>query len=544
MISFLKKIYLNLTSKEKKYLLVFTIFLLTSLFILSFIFLKKSTIEVPKTGGEIKIGIAGQPVNINPVLAKNNADKTLVTLLFTPLSNLADKIEPIEDSNLWRVRLKENIFWSDGKKITSDDIIFTILKIKEAKDDSPLYSFWKNIEVNRISELEVQFDLREKYSFFEEILNNFYFVPKHIFADLPVLNWHLSEYNLNPISNGSYKFDSISIEKNGFISGLLLKTNDYYLNQKPYIPQINIKFYPNEENLLKAFNTGGIDIFVLKDFKKISNLKRPYNLKTFLVSNYYAVFINQSQNLALKENAVRKAMSISINRDELINKIFNGYAISAFNPLPWFNENLKENTDINLASKILDDAGWKFNDSGIREKQIKNNTIQLNFKLTVPDIDFLVQTANFLKESWSKIGIKTDIIKVDPKKIILENIENRAYELILFGNAIYPKFNLYPFWHSAFIFSPGLNLSLYSNSSTDKLLLDLYQKPNINQNETISKILENINNDHSAIFLYGLKYLLISPKNIYGINEFLINDQEDIFINIKDWYLKTKRIFK
>lgn len=556
MISFLKKIYLNLTSKEKKYFLAFVIFLFASAFVLSFIFLKKSTIEVPKIGGEIKIGIIGQPININPVLAENNADKILVNLLFVPISDLAEKIEPINNLdllnkreeannlNIWRVRLKENIFWSDGKKITSDDIIFTISKIKEAKDKSLLYSFWKNIEVNRVSELEMQFNLNENYSFFKEILSNFYIAPKHIFADLPVLNWHLSEYNLNPISNGFYKFDSISIEKNGFISGLLLKTNDYYLNQKPYISQINIKFYPNEESLLKAFNAGGIDVFILDNFKKISDLKRPYNLKAFPISNYYAVFINQSQNLALKENEVRKAMFISVDRNKLINEIFNGYAIPAFNPLPWFNKNLNDDENINLASKILDDAGWEINESGIREKQIKNNTIQLNFKLIVPDIDFLVQTANILAENWSKIGIKINIIKVDPQKIILENIENRDYELILFGNAIYPKFNLYPFWHSSFIFAPGLNLSLYNNSSTDKLLLDLYQKPNIDQNETISKILENIKNDNPAIFLYEPKYLLVSPRNIYGINEFLINSKEDIFKNINEWYLKTKRVFK
>ncbi|MGB9608856.1 MAG: ABC transporter substrate-binding protein, partial [Minisyncoccia bacterium] len=332
MLSFFKKIYLNLTSVEKKLLLIFSLSLLISVFLLVFNFLKNSTIEVPKSGGEIKIGVVGQPENLNPILAKSNADKNLVKLLFAPLSKLADKIEPIPDSNLWRLRLKENIFWSDGKKITSDDIIFTILKIKEAQNESDFYSFWRGIEANRISELEVQFNLGEKYSFFKEVLDNFYIAPKHIFADLPILNWHLSEYNFKPISNGFYKLDSINIEKNGFISNALLKPNEFYLEQKPYT-QLNIKFYPDKENLLKAFNTGAIDVLALDDFENLNKIKRPYNLNLFPVSNYYAVFINQSQNLALKEIEVRKAMSLSINRDKLVSDVSNNYFAPVFGPL-------------------------------------------------------------------------------------------------------------------------------------------------------------------------------------------------------------------
>lgn len=548
MISFIKKIYSNLTLKEKYYFWILLFLFIFSVLILVFNFIQKSTTIVPKTGGNLKIGILGQPSNINSILAKDNPDKILTTLLFTPLSKLTDKIEPVENNaNIWRVRLKENIFWSDGKKITSDDIVFTILKIKEAKDNSELYSFWQNIEAERLSELEVQFKLGENYSFFKEILDNFYIVPKHIFADLPVLNWNFSEYNLRPVSNGKYLIDAINILKNGFISEIVLKTNKYYLAQKPYIPQINIKFYTNMQNLLKAFNTGDIQAFSLTDFNNFSNLdlKRPYDIQAFPVLDYYAVFINQSKNLALKDLDIRKAMFISVDRTRLVNEVFNNYALPAFNPLPWFEED-KKNTifDPETALKILDENGWKLNESGIREKKIKDTTITLDFKLLVPNSDFLVKTAEILSENWSKIGIKIEIVRIDPDELFQKNIINRDYELILFGNAVYPEFNLYPFWHSSLVFHPGLNLSLYNNSKVDDLLTNLYQKLNIDKNKIINDILENIYNDYPAIFLYEPKYLLISSKNIYGIKEFLVNNEENIFKNIDEWYFNTKRVFK
>ncbi|MCS6788995.1 MAG: ABC transporter substrate-binding protein [Patescibacteria group bacterium] len=547
MIDFFKKIYLNLTLKEKRLVLFFLILFLISAFVLIFIFFQKSTISVPKSGGAIRLGIIGQPANINFVLAKNQSDNILINLLFAPLSKLADKIEPVNDSNLWRLRLKENLFWSDGKKITSDDIVFTIFKIKEAQDNSLLYPFWKNIEAERLSELEVQFKLGEKYSFFSEILNNFYIVPKHIFADLPVLNWNLSEYNFHPISNGKYIVDSINISKSGFISEIILKINKYYLEQKPYINQINIKFYPNQENLFKAFNNGEIDVFPfvnLNDFSKL-DFKRPFNIFSFPVLNYYGVFINQSKNLGLKDLNVRRAMFISLDRSELVNKVFNGFSNPAFNPLPWFNDfKIENNFNLDEANKILDESGWKLNDSKIREKKIKDTLIQLNFKLHVPDSEFLIKTADILAESWSKIGIKIEIIKSGPDELLEKNIMNRDYELIIFGNAIYPNFNLYPFWHSSFIFYPGLNLALYSNNKVDDLLINLYQKLNIDKNQILNNILENIYNDYPAIFLYQPKYLMITSKNIYGIKELLINNEEDMFSDINLWYLKTKRVFK
>lgn len=546
MISFFKKIYSNLAFKEKQFFLIFLILFVVSFFILIFNFLNKSTINVPKNGGEIKIGIIGQPSNTNSVLAKNNPDKVLVNLLFSSLSKLSDKIEPIENNTAyWRVRLKEDIFWSNGKKITSDDVVFTISKIKEAEDKSPLFSFWRNIDVERFSELEVRFKLKENYSFFSEILNDFYIIPKHIFADLPVSNWNFSEYNLRPVSNGKYFLDKINILKNGFISDALLKINKYYIGDKPYIDQVNVRFYTNYENLIKAFNTGEIDAFTLTNFNLFNNInfKRPYNIYSFPILDYYAIFINQNQNLALKDLNVRKAMFMAINRSKLVKDVFNNYAIEVFNPLPWFNQNQESFNDEEII-KILDDNGWKLNNSGIREKKIKDSVIQLSFKLLVPDVEFLNKTADILVDDLFKIGIKIEIIKINPDELLEKNIVNRDYELILFGNAVYPKFNLYPFWHSSFIFHPGLNLSLYNNKKVDDLLINFYQRINIDQDKTINDVLEGIKNDYPAVFLYQPKYLLITSKNIYGIEEFLISNKEDIFKNINQWYLKTKRVFK
>ncbi len=539
--NFFKKIYQAFNSKDKVWLIIFSLLILISIIGLSIMFILNNTEIKPAQGGIIKIGLVGQPKNLEPVLAQTDIDQNLTRILFSDLSSLTSKIEPNESYQNWTIRLKENLFWSDGKKITSDDVIFTINKIKEAENNSPLYNFWKNISAQRTSELELILKFPEKYSFTPEIISNFFILPKHIFADVPVSNWQLSDYNLKPISNGPYKFKSINILKNGFISDIFLEANSYAVNY-PYIKELNIKFYTNKESLLKDFNNGQINVFIEDSQENISKIKIPHNQIDFNLSNYYAIFINQAQNLALKDQSVREALSISINKENLIKNILKNYTIEANSPLPWI-YNPSQNYNKDLAKKILEDNGWKLNNENIYEKQIKNETIKLSFDLITPNIDFLEQTAEEIKNQWKEIGIEINIVKLPIEEIIENNIKNRNYQMLLFGNLIYPPTNLYPFWHSSFVFWPGLNLSLYKNENVDNILYNIYTNRNINQDD-IKKTIELITNDYPAIFLYSQKQSLITSKNIRNINSFLISNESEMFKNIKDWYIKTKRVFK
>lgn len=136
------------------------------------IFIKEKTVVVPAAGGSYTEGILGQPAHINPVTASTEADKSLVRLIFSNLSDISDKIAADKTGKNWDIRLKENIHWSDGEKLTSDDVIFTIQKIQDPDSGSPLSSSWQGVGVNRISELELQITLGSPYSFSNRILKN------------------------------------------------------------------------------------------------------------------------------------------------------------------------------------------------------------------------------------------------------------------------------------------------------------------------------------------------------------------------------------
>ena len=518
--------------------------------VLAGIAVAKSTKIVPTYGGEHSEGILGQPSYINPVIASTEADKNLVRLIFSNIKDVADKIEILNDGRLWKIRLKENIRWQDGEKLTSDDVIFTVQKIQDPDSSSPLSSRWQGVAADRLSEIELQFSLANPYAFFSDTLGTLYILPKHLFADVPPANWHLSDYNIKPVGSGPYKFLSYEKRPDGFIYLYRLEAWDRYFEKKPFIKNFNFQFFVRTDDLIKSFNSGQIDGIGGLEPQSLTELKRPYETFSFALPSYYAVFLNQSKSIPLKELEVRRALAVAIEGENLVAEILGGRGKVALGPIPegtpYFNAELqKGRVPGETAEDILDKAGWKKNNDGYREKNIKNAVVKLELNIIVPQINFLTKTAVLLKDAWEKAGIKTNLIIQPPEEISRNTIKNRDYEMLLFGNVLGPSFDLFSFWHSGERFYPGLNLSLYNNKKADSLIESIRQNLDTeNRRAQFNELQMVILNDQPAIFLYSPDYIYISNKDLGGPEARLIAEPADRFVGASNWYLKTARVLK
>jgi peptide/nickel transport system substrate-binding protein len=203
-----KKIFAALTKKERTTFVLALAAALISFSIVAGFAIAQATKAVPAAGGEYTEGMLGQPEYINPVIASSQTDLDLVKMVYSNLSDISDSITPSADLKTWDVRLKQGLTWQDGEQLTSDDVVFTVNSIQNPDANSPLYQSWQGVTVSRVSELEVQFTLANPYAFFGDTLNNLYILPKHLFAETPPGNWHLSDYNLKPVGSGPYQFVS------------------------------------------------------------------------------------------------------------------------------------------------------------------------------------------------------------------------------------------------------------------------------------------------------------------------------------------------
>ncbi len=506
-----------------------------------------NTVPTPIRGGAYTEGVVGQPVAINPLISsENEADRDLMALTFASLLDLAETTKIDDTKKIWTISLKPDLKWSDGEPLTSDDVVFTIGVLQDSENRS-----WQGVSVERLSERELRFNLKNVYAFFSDNLKNLLVAPQHIFDNIPPQNYRLSNFNLEPVGSGPYKYAGYEKRADGFIDKYYLVINPFYALEKPLIKNFNLRFFVTRQDALSAFNRRAIDGLGGLDYSETENLQIAHQILEADLPRYYAIFFNQSLHPALKEKEVRAALDAAIDRDRILKEVFADNAVRVDGPIPpivaGYDPKIYANPKLTLEqiSISLEKAGWKADETGLRSKTISKNKISLEFEIVVPDAKFLTDTVNLIKEDWLKIGVilKPVILKSSEVRDV---IKTRNYKMVIFGNILHNgNPDLFDFWHSSKRFDPGLNLAIFSDKNVDTLLESVRQNFDEDSRQAnLSKIQNIIYQQKPAIFLYSPKYFYAAPKNLGGFNARLITTSADRFENLNQWYLKTARVFK
>lgn len=540
------RIFLTLSKKERVMFGVCVGALIISGFFVIQSIIQSITVVVPASGGDYTEGVIGQISYINPILARDGSpDKDVVTLLFANTLDLAESIKHSADFKKWNVRIKEGAVWDDNTSITSDDFVFTIQTIQNPDTLSPAYPDWQHITISRVSEREVSFQLDQPYASFETVLAQLRPIPKHIFESIAPANIRLSKYNFEPVGSGPFMVVGSKVEDTGFVRSYEVKRNDLYsaVGHVPYLDTITLMFFESEQDLVNSYNKGQIDGVYTTD----PALKDKIVLRTQEISipsmKYYAVFLNQSSNAALRYPEVRLALMQAIQTEPIIQEIFNGQATPMDGPLPPALGIDQERIPHESAQTTLQQAGWKQNET---TKIWEKGSVPLSIIMSIPDSEPLRTLAQKLVQQWQEIGINITIDARDPKTLADEVIKTRNYQMLLFGNILLAHPDLFHFWDSSEKFYPGLNYSLYENKTVDRYISTL-KRTGIEDTQRaryLEAIASQINRDIPALFIVSPNYIYLTKTSLEGISQKAISLPDERFVNITDWHIKTKRVLK
>jgi peptide/nickel transport system substrate-binding protein len=394
-----KQIFKVLKKGEKITLLVFfvlaagsLIFLVTTLYI-------NNTKPVPALGGTYVEGVVGQPRFINPLYGEtNDVDRSLIDLTFSGLmtydnqgqivNDLTDSYTVSSDGKTYDFTLKKNIFWHDDKPLTTDDVVFTIKTIQNSDYKSPLRANWIDVDVKKISDTVVEFNLKSPYNSFLENCT-VKIIPQHIWASIPPENALLSSYNLQPIGSGPFIFSGLDQTNSGFINNIYLSSNRKYYGHASFIANITFAFFEKKEDLVKAANSGQVNGFTLaaldnneleaeKSINQTWSSSEKFSEYSFSLPRYFAVFFNNQKASIFSDVNLRQAMSYAVNTDDIVKKIGSETKtqITAVNSpiLPdFFGFQPTVNIyhfDTTQAGALLNKSGFKADTSGLRAKAI------------------------------------------------------------------------------------------------------------------------------------------------------------------------------
>ncbi len=546
-------------------------YFLCFLFIFSgFILLNKvnqeMSVDVPTNGGYLSEGIVGSPRFVNPVLATSDVDNDLTELVYSGLmksgpdnsiiTDLAQKYDISDDGLIYTVTLKDNIFFHDEEKVTTDDVEFTINKIEDSTIKSPKRAGFYDVKVEKVDDITIKFILKKPYSPFLENLT-IGILPKHLWDNLSPEQFPLSQYNVEAIGSGPYKISKMeTLSKNMLLIPTYyeLVAFDKYVPKKPYIEKLVVNFYKDEKTLINAYNNKDIEAINSISPEKITELNKQSGAKINIapLPRVFAVFFNQNQNETLTYKEVRQALNMAVDRNKIVTDILSGYGKPLYGPIP---ANLIKNdsnndsgaNNIESAINILTKAGWvKSTTTGLISKKIsKTKTIKLEITISTLNSDDLVKSAELIKSDWEKLGAIVEIKQYDFGDLQQNIIRPRKFEALLYGEVVGKDMDFFAFWHSSQRNDPGLNIAMYANSKVDKLLEDA--RKTSDTSVRISKynaFSDEIEKDVPAVFLYSPEFIYITPGKIQNLSLWTITLPYERFLDINNWYIETNNLWK
>jgi peptide/nickel transport system substrate-binding protein len=462
-------------------------------------------------------------------------------------TDLAESYEISEDKTVYTFHLKKNVIWHDGATFSARDVLFTFNSITDPAYKSPLRSNWQGVTASLIDDFTVTFTTSPYAGFLNNV--TFGILPQHLWDSVKPENFALAQLNLEPIGTGPFKYSgSYQKDSKGNILSYKLIANPTYFAGKPYLSKITFNFYADESSVLDAYNRKeimGISNISSQKISEIKNQKSSW-VHAFSIPRYSALFLNQHKSLPLTDDKVREALNLGTDREEIIKTVLNEKGVPVYSPilpgmLSYSAELGRVNYDPEKARELLDSAGWKISDDTVRKKGDK----LLEINLVTTDWEEFLKSAEILKSQWEKLGVKVNIENRSISDIQQNYIRPREYEALLFGQAMGATPDLYSFWHSAQEKDPGLNLALFGDSETDKLIEDARIEFDQEKRKTLyedfqKKLVAEI----PAIFLCSPEYIYPVNKKVRGIETKNLTTPSERFSNIDKWHINTKRVWK
>lgn len=462
--------------------------------------------------------------NINPLISNNREIINISPIIYEPLFTL-DKTYKLQEclakeysklsNTCYVIKLKDNIKWQDGTAFTTEDVIFTIDKIKQLSN-SVYYANVENIKnIENVDSNTIKINLNKEQPFFQYEL---------IFPILSSYQYKKEDFsNSIPTGTGMYK-----VTKND-ANMIELEKNNNWRNietQNAKIEKIKIYKYASVGELYNNFKLGNIDFINTTN----TNIQEyigtiGFNLREYQGRGYNYLALN-CNNKVLANKEVRQAINYAIDKNTIISKeLSNNYFASNFilDYGSYLYQGNEENSyNPKKAKEILEKAGWKLN-YGTWQKD--GMTIELKLVVSAEN-EARVKASNIIKEQLEEIGIKVYIDAVQQNRYDLY-LKDKNYDIIFTG--IYNSYS-----HNITTLYGVNNLANYRNEE----IVELIENINNSTDETIIK--EKYNNlekiaqeDLPYISLYRNKNIVVYSSNLLG--EITPNNYT-CYYNIETWY--------
>ena len=511
-----------------------------------------------KSGGVYVEGVIGNISTLNPLLAASEPEQAASRLLFSSLYNydvtgalhtdLAESMT-VKDDKVYTIKLR-NAVWHDGKKLTAEDVVYTINLIKNPQVRSPLRVNWLDISARAIDDSTVEFMLPAVYAGFSHALT-FPVIPKHILQSVSPSSMREADFSSNPVGSGPFAVKRVQTSESTSSTDVVrMEPNTKYYGAVSTLSRLELRAYGNESLLVKAVNSGEVSAASGLSLSAADNIKsKQYSTKHWLLNKgVYLLMNNRSQTL--QDARVRQALRYATDTSSIRATVGDNVA-RLDTPIlqSQIAQKLPAAPDYNLdkAKALLKEAGWTYNQGQWKGKDGRPLAVAVT---TSSGRDEYKKIVDALKQQWSKLGVDVQLREIDTSSTTTSFVQSvlqpRDYDALLYELELGADPDVFAYWHSSQASASGYNFANYSNRTVDNDLVG--GRSRTNSALRAAKYIQFVNqwlNDAPAIGLYQSvgSYVLNNGASIVEPRGSL-NTMNDRYADVTTWSTGKASVYK
>ncbi len=401
----------------------------------------------PATRGPLVIGIVGDPASL---LEDDGVGSVIAALVTEPIVRLTatDELEPrlvvsipsfangdlriVQDASAPTGRLvatfhlREGLRWQDGAPITADDVRFAFDQDRVAAVGTQTRTRADRIE--RIDVVDphtfrVAYRAGERW---DQWALGPRILPRHLLEGANAQA--LARYASMPVGAGPYRIVSRAPGR------IDLEAFPGYVGGRPSIERIVVRSFTDRSSLLIALRSGEVDVAPYPDFDAdlYATLDRSLDAKTQQVLYTPAEMVAMLRfGGRLDEPAIRRAISLAVDRERIARTVFGGRARipDSYLVAPlWAATDVpaQPRVDVAAARELLLGAGFHAGNFGIMERGAE----RLVVSLLVPPSPALEDAARGVASDLAAIGIAADVTQLAETEVE-RRVTQRDFDLAL-----------------------------------------------------------------------------------------------------------------
>ncbi|HEY4552705.1 MAG TPA: glutathione ABC transporter substrate-binding protein [Bacillaceae bacterium] len=478
--------------------------------------------EEAKAGGDLVLAILSDASSLDPHGSNDVPSSNVQANLYETLVNrnedneiepgLAESWEPVDEVT-WEFKLREGVKFHDGESFNAEAVKANLDRIRDKDVASPRFFLFEMIKsVDVVDDTTVR--ITTEYPFAPLLAHLSHngggmISPKSIEEDYNAMKEGKdpgSVISQNPVGTGYFKFDSWKPGQE-----IKLVRNDEYWDKPAKVDSVTFKVVPESATRIAELETGNAHIadpVQPNEVKRVNDSGEAEVNQKASSSLSYIGFNTEKE--PFNDVRVRQAISMLVNKDEIIEGVYEGFGIPAIGPLApgifGYDDSVKPiEHNVEKAKELLKEAGYE---NGFKTSIWTNDNPQR------------VNMAVLLQETLKQVNIEVNIEQME-FGAYLEKTAAGEHDMFILGwsnptgDADY---GMYALFHSSQKGDPG-NRSFYSNEEVDKLLDEGRRETDAGKRaELYKKVQDHLVEDAPMVYIHHQEYLTGVSKKIQGFS--------------------------